>query len=179
MKLLSILLLACGLSFGAFCSENAPDIKKRAEKLADSIMEKTPKDIKCDWVVLEGIKDNPEILNAAVLKKLKKKYKVYNDRKDIPSKYKIYDSKELVVYRGGFYFSYKLWCDLEGENVELHISYLWSECKTLTGYISLGGGCYCQNIYGWNGKEWIDIFKDSKKVTSSPEKKDSRLKLPY
>jgi len=171
MKLLSILMLIIGLVFGAFCSENtSPDIKERAEKLADCIMEGTPKDIKCDWVVLEDIKGNPEILNAAVLKRIKKKYKVYNDRKDIPSKYKIFDSKELVVYGGGFYFNYELMHDLKGESVNLRVGY---KCDGRTAS-SLGERCFYEHVYEWNGKDWIDVFKDSKKATSSPEKKNSR-----
>jgi len=113
MKLLSISILTVGLLFGTLCSANAESLtKEQAEKLADRIMEHTPKEneykTKFEWVVLEDIKDNPEILNTAVLEKIKKKYQVFNNKKDIPEKFKVYQEGIFRDYTGGFTFYYNV-----------------------------------------------------------------------
>ena len=63
MKLLSILILTCGLLLGAFCSDKAESLtKEQIENLADKIMENTPEYIHfgkahevIKWIVLRDL----------------------------------------------------------------------------------------------------------------------------
>lgn len=156
MKILSTLMLTCGLVFGAFCSDKVESLtQEQADTLADRIMENTPEYIfargsKFEWIVLEDIKGNPEMLNTAVLERIKKKYKIFDSRKDIPEEFKIYSDGKFVGYQKGFTFEYKVTFN-SADTVTINYS-------DFEG--NLGGSIHWKQ-YKWNGKEWIMIDKSS------------------
>lgn len=114
MKILSIGPLALGFLFATFFPVHAESLtKEQIDKLADRIVENAPTinyGIKFEWLVLEDIKDNPEILNNSVMERIKKKYKVFDSRKDIPEEFKLYGKKSGVfnAYTKGGIFRYKI-----------------------------------------------------------------------
>lgn len=156
MKILSIGLLAIGLMFGTIYSVHAESLtKKQVDKLADRIMENAPTinyDIKFEWLVLEDIKDNPEILNTAVMERIKKKYKVFDSRKDIPEEFKLYGKKSGVfnAYTKGGLFRYKIKFD-SANTIIIYFS----------KYEGLLSAAAWQCKFKWNGKEWEQIYDNS------------------
>jgi hypothetical protein len=141
MKLLSILILAVGLAFGAGCSTKIESLnKEQADKLADCIISPIPNQ---KWVVLEDIKDNPEILNAAVLEKFKKKYQIFNSRDDIPKKF-IRESDIAASYTKGFILKYRITLD-SGDSVTV-------VSERYIAPLSIWGS---EVKYKWDGKEWV------------------------
>lgn len=120
--------------------------KEQSDNLADCIIRQSPN---LEWVALEGIKDNPEILNAAVLEKLKRKYKVFNTRDDIPGKFimgKQPGNHEVATYTKGFIFKYKITFDSSDSVTVISERYI--------GPKNASGG---EVKYKWNGKEWVTI----------------------
>lgn len=135
--------------------------QKQAESLADHIIEYTSHvwayKTKFVWIVLEDIKDNPEILNTAVLEKIKKKYQVFNTRDDIPEKFKGYGGdKKNDGYNGGFIYKYKITFD-SADTITVKFEV----------YIAPLDAMGCDKQYKWNGKEWTQIFGNSFSVWSA------------
>lgn len=148
MKLLSILILTVGLLFGTIYSVHAESLtKEQVDKLADLIVEKiyhTDYKTKFEWIALDDIKRNPQILNAAVLKKLKEKCKIFNSINDIPKEF----NPSRGEYERGFIFKYKITFD-SPDTVTVY-------CETYINGLNAGGK---EVQYKWNGKEWEFTFK--------------------
>ncbi len=142
--------------------------KEQAEKLADRIIENTATQnrhrtsdsewvaTEFEWIVFENIKDNPDILNATVLEKIKKKYQIFNSRDDIPEKFRGYgENKKIGGYNGGFIYKYNITFDSADTitiNFEMYFAHL-----NATGW---------ENKYKWDGKEWIIISHMEKRWKS-------------
>ena len=131
--------------------------QEQAEKLADRIIKniyRTDYKTNIEWLVLESIKDNPAILNAAVLEKIKKKYQVFNSTDDIPEKFRGYGpNNKYDGYNRGIIFKYKITfnsTDTVTVDFEMYIAPLNA------------GGWDWQ--YKWNGKEWIDNPRDASTI---------------
>lgn len=159
MKLLSILTLTIGLLFGAFCSDKPESMtKEQAEKLADRIMENMSSQnrhlasdskwvaTEFEWIVLEDIKGNPEILNIAILERAKKKFQIFNERKDIPEELKTYKDVEFAENARGYVFSYKATFNSANSITVNFKQYIGVPKEALLSW---------QRQYIWNGKEWI------------------------
>lgn len=129
--------------------------------LAQEVLKNTPEYIhfanaNFSWVVLApGVQTNPQALQDEVMTLLKAKYKVYDDKKDLPDEL-LHKDKEgkLIGYKGGFSFSYSV--DFEEKGI-IKIQY-----GDYEGNLAASGH---YKRYKWNGKNW-DIVEKSSLVVS-------------
>ena len=126
----------------------------RVEALADRILENTPehthwvKGTRSDWVLFDPAEIvAPQELQDEVLRRFKKKYKIYESFEQIPDELKRMVNGQLAGYNSGFEFTYKV--RIENE-------------KAIVAYFDWEGmrAARWQTItYEWNESDWIIIEK--------------------